>query len=189
MEQQYSDQTIASLLSSDPEKAFQQIYELYARRLLGVAYRYVGDREVAKDLLQETICKAYKAKNTFRYQREGSLLAWLKRIIVNECINHLKSFHVRMVDRYDEDQEKADEVPQNDEVEWLAQLDNDLLMEMIAGLPDGYRLVLNMYVIEGFSHKEIAARLGIKERSSSSQYHRAKLELRRRIEQWIKKQD
>lgn len=184
-----SEQIIASLLGSDPEKAFQQIYELYARRLLGVAYRYVGDREVAKDLFQEAICKVYKARNSFKYQREGSLMAWLKRIMINECINHLKSFHVRMVDRYDEGQQRAEEVPQDEEVGWLAQLDNDLLMEMIAGLPDGYRLVLNMYVIEGFSHKEIAARLGIKERSSSSQYHRAKLELKRRIEQWIKEQE
>ena len=97
-----SEQIIASLLGSDPEKAFQQIYELYARRLLGVAFRYVGDREVAKDLFQEAICKAYKARNSFKYQREGSLIAWLKRIMINECINHLKSFHVRMVDRYDD---------------------------------------------------------------------------------------
>lgn len=189
MSTQRSELHISELMDQHPEEAFGLIYDLYARRLVSIAYRYVGDTEVAKDILQDAICKAYEGSDAFRYKGEGSLWGWLKAIVVNLSLNYLKSFNVRRMTRF-EDNVASDEVVDDDnEVGYLNTIDSDTLFDLIAGLPEGYRAVINLYAIEGYSHKEIAQRLGIAERTSSSQYYRAKQELKRRIEKWIRERE
>lgn len=188
MKQPISERYIAECIADNPEEGFRLIYLHYARRLLGVAYRYVADGDVAKDLLQESMCKAYKGRERYKYSGEGSLMAWLSRIVINESLNHLKSFNVKSMDRLDDNEYVAQELADDDEGELLSLVDPEVLISLIAQLPKGYRVVLSMYAIEGYSHKEIAQKLGIKERSSSSQYHRAKQELKRMVEQWIRRE-
>ncbi|MDO5016800.1 MAG: RNA polymerase sigma factor [Porphyromonas sp.] len=183
MEKEYSDEEIARLLDRDTDEAFRQIYRKYARLLVTIAYRYVGDYDQAKDILQEAIYKAFTKRKSFKYTRGQALLAWLKRIVINESINHLKSFNVKMTQRYEEEIELSDE-DETEDTSLLRSLEPQVLLELIARLPDGYRVVLSMYALEGYSHKEIAEQLGIKERTSSSQYYRAKQELKKLIEEW-----
>lgn len=183
MDLHQTEQEIIHLLESDLEQAFALIYKLYARELLAVAYRYVGDYDTAKDILQETMSKAYLAINRFEYRGEGALKAWLRQILVRESLNHLKSFNVRKFIITDKEIDTAEEVTPDSSLDLVS---GEVLNQLIAELPIGYRTVINLYALEGLSHKEIAKRLGIKERSSSSQYHRAKSELKRKIEQWIK---
>lgn len=186
MNSQHSEQHIVGLLEQRPEEAFRLIYDLYAPRLVSIAYRYIGDRDAAKDILQDAVCKAYEKRQTFRYLQAGGLWGWLKRIVVNLSLNHQKSFGVKNMNRYEEG--SYDDVAQDDDesVDMLSGIDTKVLYDMIAELPDGYRVVFNMYAVEGFSHKEIAQRLGIGEKSSSSQYFRAKQLLKKKIEQWMR---
>lgn len=180
-----TEQEMKRLLGSNVEQAFALIYKLYSRQLLAISYRYVGDYDTSKDILQETMIKAYGAIERFEDRGEGSLLAWLRLIIVRESLNHLKSFNVSRILKTGEPIEEEDKIVEEEESD-LEEVSGEVLNELIATLPIGYRTVLNLYAIEGLSHKEIAKQLGIKERTSSSQYHRAKQELKRRIEAWKK---
>ncbi len=186
MSVQHSEQYIVKLLEQRPEEAFRLIYDLYATKLVGIAYRYIGDKDVAKDILQDAVCRAYQKRETFKYQQVGGLWGWLKKIVVNLSLNHLKSFGVKNMDRYEEDSYDIVEEEEDDSIDMLAAIDGKVLYDMIAELPEGYRMVFNLYAVEGYSHKEIAQQLGIAERSSSSQYFRAKKLLKKRIEQWIR---
>lgn len=190
MERRSSEEQIIKLIEYDLEEAFAELYNLYGKLLLGVAYRYVADFDISQDILQEAMSKAFYKIDSYQHRRDGRLLAWLKTIVINESLNYLKSFNVRVMNRYEE--ELANSLTDKDSVEevaYIGQIDTDILAGLIAGLPEGYRVVLNLYAIEGYSHREIAAMLGIKEGSASSRYHRAKQELKKRIERWIKENE
>lgn len=184
---QRSEKYIVELMEHHPEEAFRLIYDLYAPRLVSISYRYIGDIDTAKDILQDALYRAYEKRASFKYQDEGGLWSWLKRIVVNLSLNHLKSFSVKNMERYEEGScDMVEEDHDEDGVDLLALLDTKVLYDMIAELPEGYRAVFNLYAVEGYSHKEIAQYLGIAEKSSSSQYYRAKQLLKKRIEQWMK---
>lgn len=182
-----SEEEILKLVETDIDRAFARLYALYGRLLLGVAYRYVADLDASQDILQDAMTKAFFKISSYRHLRNGGLLSWLKTIVIHESLNYLKSFNVRVMDRYEEDSldtycgEDSDE-----EISLINRLTPQVLADLIAEMPQGYRVILNMYAIEGYSHKEIAGILGIKEGSSSSKYHRAKQDLKTRIEKWIK---
>ena len=186
MSSQHSEKYIVELLEQRPEEAFRLIYDLYASKLISIAYRYIGDKDAAKDILQDAMCRAYQKRDTFRCQQAGGLWGWLKRIVVNLSLNHLKSFGVKNMHRYEEGSCDIIEEDDDDSRDMLAAIDGKVLYDMIAELPEGYRVVLNLYAVEGYSHKEIAQQLGIGEKSSSSQYFRAKQQLKKRIEKWIR---
>ena len=135
----------------------------------------------AEDVVQESFVKFFSNIASFDFRGEGSLKAWLLRIVVNEAISMTrKQSRLTFVD------EVPEEVPdENPEVERVPPAE---LTRMIGELPEGYRLVLNMFVFEQMSHKEIAQRLGIKENSSASQYFHAKKLLGKMINDYIKKQ-
>lgn len=190
MERRSSEEQIIKLIEYDLEEAFAELYNLYGKLLLGVAYRYVADFDISQDILQEAMSKAFYKIDSYQHRRDGGLLAWLKTIVINESLNYLKSFNVRVMNRYEE--ELANSLTDKDSVEevaYIGQIDTDILAGLIAGLPEGYRVVLNLYAIEGYRHREIASMLGIKEGSASSRYHRAKQELKKRIERWIKENE
>lgn len=190
MEKRSSEEQITKLIEYDLEEAFAELYSLYGKLLLGVAYRYVADFDIAQDILQEAMSKAFYKIGSYRHIREGGLLAWLKTIVINESLNYLNSFNVRVMDRFEEELiSSVTDEDTSEEVALITLIDTDVLAGLIADMPEGYRIVLNMYAIEGYSHREIATMLGIKENSASSKYHRAKQELKKRIERWIKEKE
>lgn len=147
-------------------------------------FRYVGNDDDAKDVLQDTFIKALTMIKGFAWAGEGSLQAWLTRIAVNASLNFLRS-RKRLVslnvDTLDDPPDLAEE-PTAAEVN---SLDASTILAMVAELPDGYRTVFDLYCLDGYSHKEIAEQLGINEKSSSSQLLRAKTLLARKIKKYI----
>lgn len=144
-------------------------YRHFAPELLGVCLRYAHSRADAQDILQEAFIRVFERLP--QYQGLGSLEGWLKRVVVTTAINHYHSelrYWKRNVDLTEATHVTASG---NDQ---LSQLSVNELLKLINQLPTGYRLVLNLYCIEGFSHKEIGQQLGIDERTSSSQLHKAR---------------
>ncbi len=149
--------------------AMAELFSILAPKLKGICYRYCGNTFDAEDLLQESFMIIFTKLGTYR--DEGSFEGWAKRITVNTSLNWLKKNKVIL-----QMQELNNRVePEDDsEEENIADVYAEELVNHIAGLPDGYRTILNLFAIEGFSHKEIAEQLGINESTSRSQYSRAK---------------
>lgn len=155
--------------------AQQRLYQLYSPKLLGVCYRYASSSEEAEDMLQEGFVRIFQKLHTFRFQ--GSFEGWMRRIIVNSAINILRKYqHLK----YETDVEEAHYL-QSDVSDAILQMHTREVISLISALPKGYRTVLNLYAIEGYSHKEIGDMLGIGESSSRSQFTRAKSLLAKRL--------
>ncbi len=164
--------------------AQRALFEQYSPLLMAKIFRYVGDDDDAKDVLQDTFIKALTMIDNFAWAGEGSLQAWLTRIAVNTSLNFLRSrkrLSPLNVDTLDDPPDLAEE-PTATEVN---SLDASTILAMVAELPDGYRTVFNLYCLDGYSHKEIAEQLGINEKSSSSQLVRAKTLLAHKIKKYI----
>ena len=154
-------------------KAQATFYQRYKSRFFGVCWRYANTREDAEDIFQEALIKVFKHIKEVRDSRDIS--AWVRRIIVNTAINHYR----KQVD-FDGIDKLTDEMlmpfDNNDDI--LMQLNNKELMETLSNvlleLPNGARIVFNMYVMEGYTHPEIAAQLQIAEGTSKSQLFFAK---------------
>jgi RNA polymerase sigma-70 factor (ECF subfamily) len=148
--------------------AQQELYYKYSPKMLSVCYRYSKTREDAEDMLQEGFIKVFT--QIHKFENRGSLEGWILRIIVHTCINHLKKnkkFNEHIDLAYAGDiLIKEDNIP--------AIIQAKQVVESIRSLPLGYRTVLNLYAIEGYSHKEIGFMLEIEESTSRSQYTRAK---------------
>lgn len=148
--------------------AQQDLYYRYSPKMLSVCYRYAKSREDAEDMLQEGFIKVFTQIHQF--QNRGALEGWIRRIIVHTCINNLKK-NKKFSDSVDIIH--AASVPVREE-NIPSILQAKQVVECIRLLPMGYRTVLNLYAIEGYSHKEIAEILDIEESTSRSQYTRAK---------------
>src|SRR5690349_1122535 len=148
--------------------AQRELYTRYSPKMLAVCYRFGHNREDAEDMLQEGFIKIFSQIHTFRNQ--GAFEGWIRRIIVHTCINHLKKnkkFNENVDIMYATSlQVREESVPSIVQAKQV--------VECIRLLPIGYRTVLNLYAIEGYSHKEIAGMLDIEESTSRSQYTRAK---------------
>ena len=148
--------------------AQRELYQLYSPKMLAVCYRYAHNREDAEDMLQEGFIKVFTQLHSF--EKRGSFEGWIRRIMVHTCINTLK--------RNKKFNESVDIIHANsiqvreDSVPALIQVKQ--IVECIRSLPIGYRTVLNLYAIEGYSHREIAQMLDIEESTSRSQFTRAK---------------
>jgi len=160
----------------------KMLYDRYAGYLTAVCARYIPDDDEVKDLLQEAFIKIFQSMDRFSWRGEGSLKAWMTRIVVNDSLKALrKKKPLRLPETLSE--ELADEEPPFDAVPLK------VIQEMIRRLPEGYRTVFNLFVFEDKSHKEIASLLGIKENSSASQLWHAKALLARWIKDYIKLHD
>jgi RNA polymerase sigma-70 factor (ECF subfamily) len=158
---------IQACLRNQPA-AQQELYNRYSPKMLTVCYRYAHSREDAEDMLQEGFIRVFTQMHQF--QGKGSFEGWIRRIMVHTCINHLKK-HKKFNDSVDISmaqnlQVREEAIP--------AVIQAKQIIECIRSLPVGYRTVLNLYAIEGYSHQEIAAMLDIGESTSRSQYTRAK---------------
>jgi len=172
---------VRRVVRQDPA-AIKALYGRYVGYLTAVCGRYIADDEEVKDILQDSFIKIFRSMDRFTYRGEGSLKAWMSRIVVNDALKALRRKKPLplspLLSDITEDEEPAfDRIPL------------DVLQGMIRRLPDGYRTVFNLYVFEDKSHKEIASLLGIKENSSASQLHHAKAQLARWIKDYINRSD
>ena len=148
--------------------AQEALYNRFSPRMLGVCYRFARNKEDAEDMLQEGFIKVFTQIHQFRNQ--GALEGWIRRIIVHTCINILKK-NKKFTDSVDLIHASSIHLNENN---IPSILEAKQVVEAVRKLPIGYRTVLNLYAIEGFSHKEIAHVLDIEESTSRSQYTRAK---------------
>ena len=148
------------------------MYETYAGRVLAVCRRYIRDADRARDLVHDTFLRAWEALDGFRPRREGSLGAWLCRIA-----SHLSMDELRQQSSFAglTGESQADEPPVDAEA--LRNASVEELIDLIASLPEGYRAVFNLFCLDGYSHREIARLLGISEKTSQTQYLKARHKL------------
>ena len=173
---------MAQLVGDGDPRGQRELYDRFAGYLTAVARRYLADADKVKDVLQDAFISIFNHFRRFQYRGEGSLQAWMTKIVVNGALHELRDKrHPESVDRLPDP--PLDEDPEVDDVPL------DVLQSMIERLPDGYRTVFNLYVFEQKPHKEIASLLGIKENSSASQLLRAKALLAREIKEYKKKND
>lgn len=155
------------------------VYSSYVRYLSAVCARYIPNDEDVKDVLQESFLRIFDGIGSFEYRGKGSLKGWLTKITVNEALKFIRrNDKIEFVDIASHQDIQPDEEPDIDSVP------SSVIFRLIRELPDGYRTIFNLYVIENRSHKEIAALLGIKESTSASQLHRAKSLLATKIRQY-----
>lgn len=149
------------------------IYTTYAGKMLGVCRRYIRDIHDAEDLMITAFMKVFAHLGSFSHQ--GSFEGWIRRIMVNECISYLRAN--RKI-AFMEDESYCEEFYNNIE----SGLSVDDIQALIDSLPDGYKMVFNLYAIEGYKHREIANMLGINEGTSKSQLSHARRILQEQIE-------
>lgn len=161
-------------LANDPY-AQELLYRRYAAKMYGICLRYVRHRDEASDVLQDGFIRVFT--NLKHYRGDGSFEGWIRRIIVNTAINYYKANT-----KYSRDL-SVDEVSLNSNIDndALSRLTTEELMKVVQELPDGFRMVFNLFVIEGYDHKEIGQMLGISENTSKSQLHRAKAALQKKL--------
>jgi RNA polymerase sigma-70 factor (ECF subfamily) len=150
-------------------KAQFMLYNLYSKAMYNLAYRILNNREDAEDILQEAFIECFRNIGSFRF--ESTFGAWLKKILVNKCINYIKKKKI--------DVTLCETLPAiaYEEVEEVV-YETEKIFQGIEMLPDGYRIILTLYLLEGYDHSEISQILGISESTSKSQYSRAKEKLR-----------
>lgn len=147
-----------------------ELYGLYVDAMFNVGLRFLGNKEDAEDIVQDSFVDAFKKLHSFKY--ESSFGTWLKRIVINKSINHLRAKRVPLVAMETHEFHLADEAP----IEADA-VDIQKVKLGISRLPDGYRQIINLYLIEGYDHVEISEILQVSIGTSKSQYHRAKKKL------------
>ena len=158
------------------QSAQKLLYDTYSGKMMGVCMRYTSNYEEAQDVLQDALIKVFGKIHL--YKKEGSFEGWIRRIVVNTALDHIRK------------NKKSRETVDADSVFYLLE-SNDFVLENLAAedllkilntIPTGYKIVFNMYAIEGYSHKEIAEKMGFSVNTSKSQYSRAKAHLRNIIE-------
>ncbi|HOU95889.1 MAG TPA: sigma-70 family RNA polymerase sigma factor [Bacteroidales bacterium] len=172
-----SDVEIIEGCSRHERKAQQMLYDRYSRLLLGVCMRYASDKAEAEDMLQETFLKIFF--NIKDYSGTGSFIGWIRKIAVNTAIT---SYHKNLKHRYNIDIEEYVSIETGAESFEEDMFTADELIRVLNELSPGYRMVFNLYAIEGYKHKEISEMLGIDINTSKSQYSRAKAAIRERLE-------
>ncbi len=160
------------------ERAFELLYKKYYRMLLGIAMRYSKDKMEAEDVLQDAFIRVFNSIDAF--SEKGSFEGWLKRIVQNTAINNYRKNlkHNLYVDLAD----KENELMEDSFPELLGGFEVKDIVVMLNAMPDGYRVVMNLYYIDGYSHREISAMLGITEGTSKSQLFKARAFMKDLIE-------
>ncbi len=153
------------------------LFDLFADKLMLVCTRYVKNREDAEEILLDGFYKFFKNLSSFNYQGEAALVAWLKKIMINECLMILRKKNVLAIVT----EAAAENIAL--EEEGLNNLSAKEIFDLIVQLPVGYRTVFNLYAVEGMDHKEIAGLMGIAEGTSKSQLSKAKALLQKNLSQ------
>ena len=167
-----NEKAIAEGIRKGENRAVREFYNSFGGLLTSVCSRYITNDDDVKDILQESMISIITNIQSFEYKGVGSLKAWSARIVVNHALGFLRQ------------KKRSNELFTDSNKD----IPDDDVLEMIRELPDGYRMVFNLYIIEGRSHKEISQLLGIKADSSASQLHRAKAILAKKITEYRKRQ-
>jgi RNA polymerase sigma-70 factor (ECF subfamily) len=175
------DKTFINRLKSGDEKAQKAFYQLFAPKMYGICLRFAKSNAEAEDILQEGFIRIFNHIKDFR--GEGSIEGWVRRTIVNTSINFYKK---RIKQGISTELETIKEKIESDNL-IIDMLAAEELLEIIRELPDGYRTVFNLNVIEGYSHKEIGEMLDISENTSKSQLSRARATLQKRIKKILER--
>jgi RNA polymerase sigma-70 factor (ECF subfamily) len=179
----FDEKQLVELCRTGDSRARKRLYELYAGRLMTVCLRYSSDRTAAEDVLHDGFLKIYSSLDKFTWKGEGSLKAWMERVMANEALQALR--HNEWEHDVVESHETTEEYDEPEEEE-IATIPEEVLLQFISELPTGYRTVFNLHTFEEMSHKEIALLLNINEKSSASQLARAKMALAQRVKEWIR---
>lgn len=163
------------------ERDYEKLYNRYYGKMMAVCTRYARDRDEAKDILQEGFIRVFQSIQQFNFQ--GSLEGWVRRVMVTTAINYYRKNNLRSITDYlGDDFEKAELENVSVNVDTvLEHFSAKYIMELIQELPPAYKLVFNMHALEGYSHAEIAALMGITESTSRSNLTKARLKLQTRL--------
>ncbi len=154
------------------QKAQKELFEKLYASLYRVSLRYVGRQLEAEDCLMRAFMKAFQKLDTFEWQNEFSLFGWIRKIVVNEALMEIRRNNPLLI-------VQSEDLPEEAEAESVIdQLSAEELFNLITELPAGYRTIFNLYVVEGFSHQEIAQTLHISESTSKSQLMKARNRLK-----------
>jgi RNA polymerase sigma-70 factor (ECF subfamily) len=173
---------VQDCLKGNP-RAQKALFEKFAAKMFAVCLRYMNNHDEAQDALQDGFVKIFSKLVDFK--NEGVLEGWIRRVIVNTCLDAIrKNAKTKFDVSLDDVSYKLDYTDNG-----MQGLEVEELMKLIQSMPNGYRVVFNLYAIEGYSHKEIGEKLGINENTSKSQYLRARAFLRERLEkiEWTEK--
>jgi len=157
------------------KKAQKELYEKYQEQMFRLCYRYLGNVHDAEDIVVEGFLKIFDKINTVEYRNVGSFINWMKTIMINESLMFLrKNKRIQFIEH--------DLI-----IEQESQIENSMelaeILKLLACMPDGYRTIFNMYIIEGYSHNEISEKLEINIQTSKSQLSRAKKYLEKQIKE------
>ena len=172
------EQQMIALCKKGDRAAQKALFDLLSPKMFAICIRYMGSREAAEDVLQEGFISLFSKLDS--YSGEGSFEGWARKVFVNTALMTLRRNDVM---RQSEDIESARSISGID-VSALQCISYKELMGMIAELPPGFRTVFNLFLIEGYSHKEISGMLGISEATSRSQLQRARVMLQNRIKKY-----
>lgn len=170
-----SDEEILKGCKRNKRKFQELLYQKYAKKMYGICLSYAGERELAQDMLQESFIKIFKKVGD--YKAEGSLEGWIRKTVAHTAIDHLRQRQRTQL--FISDENSKPEI--SEEALGLENLKTQDILEQVAKLPDGARLVFNLFAIEGFTHKEIAQKLEITIGTSKSQFNRA----RKLLKEWL----
>ena len=169
---------IIELSKAGNQRAQFQLYKLYSKAMYNICIRMLNSKEEAEDLLQESFTDAFMKLNSFRF--ESSFGAWLKRIVINKCINVINKKKIELI--FPENPVEPDAA--DDEVDYTGiELNVRQVHQAVEKLPDGYRLIFSLYALEGYDHGEISQIMNISESTSKSQYLRAKQKIKEILKQ------
>lgn len=175
----YDEISLIRACGNGDNKAFKKIYDKHSATMYSICLRYMTNEDEAKDALQEGFIKVFKNINSFSFT--GSFEGWMKRIFVNSSIELIRKRkkHLDVSDLNSDDAKLTFQIP-------TGELDAEKMMQVVQCLPEGYRTVFNLFVVDGFSHKEISEKLGINENTSKSQLFKARKQLQVWLKDWFK---
>ncbi len=169
-------------IRSGEREALRRLYDRYSGYAMAIGLRYLPEGDEVRDVLQDSFVRILTSIGQFNYHGEGSLKSWVSRIVSNRSVDYLREHQRFRVVNGIPDEPDEEEEPD------VGGVPPDVLTRMIGRLPVNYRTVLNLYIFEQRSHREIAQLLDIKESTSSSLFFRAKKMLARMIKDYINKQ-
>jgi len=172
------EQQLVERCKSGDRTAQQALYERYAKAMYNICLRMMGNNAEAEDLLQESMVDTFTKLDSYR--GEATIGSWIKRIVINNCINALRKRKIKFTTIEDHHEPANDIYNTSEQVHPCSA---DKIRSAIMKLPTGYRTVCSLYMIEGYDHQEIAGILGVSESTSKTQYHRGKRRLREYLEQ------
>ena len=173
-----NEQSLIKACVNGDSKAFKTLYDQHVDTMYAICLRYMSNSDEAKDALQEGFIRVFKNLGSFKFT--GSFEGWLKRIFVNISIEQIRKRKLHSdVEDYRQDANLVT-------FQKTGTIDAEEMMKVVALLPTGYRTVFNMYVVDGYSHKEIAEHLGITESTSKSQLFKARKQLQNLLKDWFK---